>query len=210
MDNLIELFGDLTLDALEKFSLRTLLKTNFKRRVPCNSRDLVRDYGGIFEYSSIEKCWKLEGVMRSILEGPLCPKNSYEFALISLWDIVVVDLPQLIHDQLRVPISTQRNVVYESLSTFKDRRDYLLYLESLPLVFGEEKRVTTLLEETKDDLRKKHKCSLVRQLYGNVRYVIFYAATGQSCFQFFVVPIEVERAKPLGDDHTMNLVIVTT
>lgn len=71
------------------------------------------------------------------LEGPYRPEGASKNALISMWDRVVVDFPQLIYEELCLSISTQRDIVDESLSTFMDRRDYLLYLENLPVVFGE-------------------------------------------------------------------------
>ena len=81
-----------------------------------------------------------------------------------------------------MPISTNRNVVDKSLLTYMDRQDYLLYLETLHVVFGEEKHYNNEMLEAVGNLRKKHRGILGKHIYERLGYAMSYAVAGQSCF----------------------------
>ena len=63
-----------------------------------------------------------------------------------------------------------------------DRQDYLLYLETLLVVFGEEKRYDNEILEAVGDLHKKHRGVPGKHIYGRLGYAMSYATAGQSRF----------------------------
>ena len=196
LEKLLQPFDNIP-ERYDPVALEALLNTDFQTRVPCPYYSVASEYESVFEYSTTEVCHKLGTVVSMILEGPPRPEGSTECALVSFWDRIVGNIPDLVKQVLNFPFSARRNIVDESLSTFMDRRDYLLFLENLPVVFGEEKPNRSQWKEATDDLLSKHRGAQER-LYGQLKYVLCYAAAGQSRFQFFAVLVSAKLTRFLA------------